>query len=73
MTKEGVEFVYFNHGNKAFERVKISHTHAHMVIAMERKALVPPQRSALQSNLEMPVQTEGLIRRTREGGVNGSQ
>jgi hypothetical protein len=44
MTKEGVEFVYFNHGIKAFERVKISPVHAHMVIPMERKALVPPQR-----------------------------
>jgi hypothetical protein len=46
MTKEGVEFVYFNHGNKAFERVKISSTHAHMVVPIERKAHVPPQRSA---------------------------
>jgi hypothetical protein len=35
MTKEGVEFVYFNHGNKASERVKISPVHAHMVIPME--------------------------------------
>jgi hypothetical protein len=35
MTKEGVEFVYFNHGNKAIERVKINPTHAHMVTPME--------------------------------------
>jgi hypothetical protein len=46
MTKEGVEFVYFNHGNKAFVRVKISPAHAHMVIPMERKAPIPPQRPA---------------------------
>jgi hypothetical protein len=32
MNKDGVEFVYFNHGSKAFERVKISPAHAHMVI-----------------------------------------
>jgi hypothetical protein len=48
LTKEGVEFVYFNNGSKAFERVKISPAHAHMVIPMERKALVPSQRLAPQ-------------------------
>jgi hypothetical protein len=37
---EGVVFVYFNHGSKAFERVKISLAHAHVVIATERKAPV---------------------------------
>jgi hypothetical protein len=42
MTKEGVGFVYFNHESKAFERVKISPAHAHMVIPTERKALVQP-------------------------------
>jgi hypothetical protein len=42
MNKEGVEFVYFNHGSKNFERVNIGPTHAHMVIPIERKALVPP-------------------------------
>jgi uncharacterized cupin superfamily protein len=60
MTKEGVEFVYFNHGNKAFERVKISPTHAHMVIPMERKAPVPPQRPVPQPTLGMPIQTTPL-------------
>jgi hypothetical protein len=29
LTKEGVEFVYFNQGSMAFERVKISPAHAH--------------------------------------------
>jgi hypothetical protein len=42
MNKEGVEFVYFNHGSKNFERINIGPTHAHMVIPTERKALVPP-------------------------------
>jgi hypothetical protein len=60
MTKEGVEFVYFNDGRKAFGRVKISPTHTHMIIPMERKTLVPPQRSAPQSILGMPVQTTPL-------------
>jgi hypothetical protein len=60
MTKEGVEFVYFNHGSKAFERVKIGPAHAHMVIPMERKAHVPPQRPAPQPILGMPVQTTPL-------------
>jgi hypothetical protein len=60
MIKEGVEFVYFKHGSKAFERVKISPTHAHMVIPMERKANVPPQRPASQPILGMPVQTTPL-------------
>jgi hypothetical protein len=46
MTKEGVEFVYFNYGSKAFERVKISPTQTHMVILMERKAHVHPQKLA---------------------------
>jgi hypothetical protein len=31
MNGDGVEFVYFNHASKAFERVKISPAHAHMV------------------------------------------
>jgi hypothetical protein len=43
MVKEGVEFVYFNYRNKAFERVKIGPTHVPMVIPMERKVPVPPQ------------------------------
>jgi hypothetical protein len=60
MTKEGVEFVYFNHGSKTFERVKISSAHAHMVIPKERKALVPPQRSVPQPTLGMPIQTTPL-------------
>jgi hypothetical protein len=30
MNEDGVVFVYFNHGSKAFERVKISPAHAHM-------------------------------------------
>jgi hypothetical protein len=57
MTKEGLEFVYFNHWSKAFERVKISPTHAHMVIPTERKAPVPPQKPAPQLALGMPMQT----------------
>jgi hypothetical protein len=44
MNKDGVEFVYFNHRRKAFERVKISPAHTHMVIPTERKALVQPQQ-----------------------------
>jgi hypothetical protein len=64
MTGEGVEFVYFNHGNKNFERVKISPARAHMVIPIERRLippqrpnLTPPQRSAQQPMLGMPIQT----------------
>jgi hypothetical protein len=65
---EGVVFVYFNHGSKAFERVKINPAHAHMVIPTEKRALippqkptsVPPQRSAQQPILGMPVQTAPL-------------
>jgi hypothetical protein len=60
MTKEGVEFVYFNHGNKAFERVKISAAQVHMVIPMERKASVPAQRLVPQPTLGIPMQTTPL-------------
>jgi hypothetical protein len=42
MNRDGVEFVYFNHESKAFERVKISPAHAHIVIPTERKAPVLP-------------------------------
>jgi hypothetical protein len=42
MNGEEVVFVYFNHGRKAFERVKISPTHAHMVIPTEKRP-IPPQ------------------------------
>jgi hypothetical protein len=42
MNGEEVVFVYFNHGRKAFERVKISPTHAHMVIPIEKRP-IPPQ------------------------------
>jgi hypothetical protein len=38
MNGDGVEFVYFNHESKAFERVKISPAHAHMVIPTERES-----------------------------------
>jgi hypothetical protein len=44
MNGEGVVFVYFNHGSKAFERVKISSTHAHMVIPTEKGPPIPSQR-----------------------------
>jgi hypothetical protein len=44
MNGEGVVFVNFNHGNKAFETIKISPTHAHMVIPTEKRAPIPPQR-----------------------------
>jgi hypothetical protein len=65
MTGEGVVFVYFNHGSKTFERFKISPAHAHMVILIEKIPLIPPQRpnptppqrSAQQSILGMPMQT----------------
>jgi hypothetical protein len=65
---EGVVFVYFIHKRKNFERVKISPTHAHMVIPTKKRAhippqkptLVPPQRSAQQPILGMPVQTAPL-------------
>jgi hypothetical protein len=54
MNGEGVVFVYFNHGSKNFERIKISPAHAHMVIPTEKRAPIlpqkptpiPPQRSA---------------------------
>jgi hypothetical protein len=36
MTGETVKFVYFNHGSKNFERVKISPAHAHMVIPTKK-------------------------------------
>jgi hypothetical protein len=60
MNKEGVEFVYFNHGSKAFERVKISPAHADMVIPTERKAPVQPKKSAQQPKLGILVQTATL-------------
>jgi hypothetical protein len=44
MTREGVVFVYFNHGRKILERFKISPVHAHMVILTEKRPLIPPQR-----------------------------
>jgi hypothetical protein len=47
--------MYFNHGSKAFERVKISPAHSHMVIPMEIKAHVPPQRPTPQPILGVPV------------------
>jgi hypothetical protein len=57
MDVDGVVFVYFNHGSKAFERVKLSPAHAHMIILIEQRAPIrpqrlnptPPQRSAQQS------------------------
>jgi hypothetical protein len=64
MTKEGVEFVYFNHGSKAFERIKLGLPHALMVIPTERKAHVQPQKSAQQLMLGMPVQTAPLQQST---------
>jgi hypothetical protein len=65
MTGEGVEFIYFNHGSKNFERVKISPADAHMVITTKRRPPIPPQRtnptppqrSAQQPTLGMPIQT----------------
>jgi hypothetical protein len=60
MNKEGVEFVYFNHESKAFERVKISPAHAHMVIPTERKAPVQPNKSAQKPTLGILVQTAAL-------------
>jgi hypothetical protein len=68
MNGEGVVFVYFNHGSKAFERVKISPAHAHMVIPTKKRAHIPPQkptpvlpqRSAQQLILGMPAQTAPL-------------
>jgi hypothetical protein len=64
MMKEGVEFFYFNHGNKGFERVKISPANAHMNIPMERKAPIPPQRPVPQPALGMPIQTTPLRQST---------
>jgi hypothetical protein len=64
MNKEGVEFIYFNHGSKAFERVKISPAHAHMVIPTERKDPVQPQKSAQQPTLGILVQTAPLRQST---------
>jgi hypothetical protein len=64
MNKEGVEFVYFNNGSKAFERVKISPAHAHMVVLTKRKAHVQSQKSAQQPILGMSVQTTPLQQST---------
>jgi hypothetical protein len=69
MNGEGEILVYFNHGTKNFERVKISLAHAHMVILTEKRAPilpqkptpVPPQRSTQQLILGMPVQTAPLL------------
>jgi hypothetical protein len=74
MNGDGVEFVYFNHGSKAFERVKISRARAHMVIPIEKRAPIPPQkptptppqRSAQRLILEMSVQTPPLQQPTLE-------
>jgi hypothetical protein len=68
MNGNGVEFVNFNNGSKAFKRVKISPTHAHIVIPTEKRTLVPPQRptpvlpqrSAQQLILGMAVPTAPL-------------
>jgi hypothetical protein len=68
MNGEGVVFVYFNHGSKNFERVKISPAHAHMVIPTEKNSSYSTseansystQRSAQQPILGMPVQTAPL-------------
>jgi hypothetical protein len=68
MNGDGVDFVYFNHGSKNFERVRISPAHAHMVIPTEKRAPIPPQkptpvlpqRLAQQHILGMPVQTAPL-------------
>jgi hypothetical protein len=57
MTGERVVFVYFNHASKNFERFKISLDHAHMVMPIEKRLPTPPQRSAQQPILEMPMQT----------------
>jgi hypothetical protein len=64
MTKERLEFVYFNHGSKAFERVKISPDDAHMVLPIERKAPVSPKKSAPQSIWGQPIQTTPLQQTT---------
>jgi hypothetical protein len=61
-------FVYFNHESKNFERVQISPAHAHMVITTKKRAPsppqkptpIPPQRSAQQSILVMPMQIAPL-------------
>jgi hypothetical protein len=53
VNKEGVEFVYFNHGSKAF-----------MVIPTERKAHFQLQKSAQQPMLGMPMQTTPLQQST---------
>jgi hypothetical protein len=67
MDVDGVVFVYFNHG-KAFERVKLSPAHAHMIILIEQRAPIrpqrlnptPPQRSAQQLILGMPIPVVSL-------------
>jgi hypothetical protein len=72
MNGDGVEFVYFNHGSKPFERVNISPAYAHMVIPTKRKAPVlphkpipiQPQKSASHPVLGMPVQTAPLQQST---------
>jgi hypothetical protein len=68
MKGEGVVFVYFNHGSKTFERFKISPVHAHMVIPTKKRPPIPhqrpnptpPQKSAQQPILGMPMQTAPL-------------
>jgi hypothetical protein len=63
MTK-GVEFAYFNQRIKGFARVKINPAHAHMVIPIERKAPVPPQKSAPRPIIGQPIQTTPLQQTT---------
>jgi hypothetical protein len=65
MNGDGVKFVYFNHGSKAFERFKINAAHDRLVIPTEKRTPLPPQRptptpsqrSAQQPILGMPMQT----------------
>jgi hypothetical protein len=53
MTGEGVVFVYFNHGSKNFERVKISPAHAHMVILTEKRPTWSTSKAKSHSTLEI--------------------
>jgi hypothetical protein len=71
MNKDGVEFVYFHLGSKAFERVKIGPSHTHMVIPTKKALILPqkpipiqPQRPAQQPILGMLVQTAVLQQST---------
>jgi hypothetical protein len=53
MNRDGAEFVYFNHGSKAFERVKISPAHAHAHITDREKSSLSTSETNSYSTSEI--------------------